>query len=106
MTPEISVRDLRAKRETGEPFVLLDVREPDELAVVSLPWAKAIPMGDVPQRLGELPPGAEIVVMCHHGGRSERVTRFLNANGFPQAVNLAGGIDAYAEEIEPELARY
>ncbi|MGB8265103.1 MAG: rhodanese-like domain-containing protein [Candidatus Velthaea sp.] len=106
MSTEISVRELKAKREAGETLVLLDVREPDELAVVSLPWAKAIPMGEVPTRLAELPAAGEIVVMCHHGGRSERVTRFLNANGFPQAVNLAGGIDAYAQEIEPQLARY
>jgi rhodanese-related sulfurtransferase len=106
MTPEINVHDLKAKRDAGDSFVLLDVREPDELVTVSLPWAKAIPMGDVPQHLDELPPDKEIIVMCHHGGRSERVTRFLNANGFPNAKNLAGGIDAYAIEIEPDLARY
>jgi adenylyltransferase/sulfurtransferase len=106
MTPEINVHDLKAKRDAGESFVLLDVREPDELVTVSLPWAKAIPMGDVPQHLDELPQDGELIVMCHHGGRSERVTRFLNANGFPNAKNLAGGIDAYAVEIEPELARY
>jgi rhodanese-related sulfurtransferase len=106
MTPEITVADLKAKRDAGETFVLLDVREPDELATVALPWAQAIPMGDVPQRLDQLPQDREIVVMCHHGGRSERVTRFLNSNGFPNAKNLAGGIDAYAVEIEPGLARY
>jgi len=106
VTPEITVRDLKAKRDAGESFVLLDVREPDELITVSLPWAKAIPMGDVPQHLDELPQDGELIVMCHHGGRSERVTRFLNANGFPNAKNLAGGIDAYAVEIEPGLVRY
>jgi rhodanese-related sulfurtransferase len=106
VTPEISVRDLKAKHDAGESFVLLDVREPDELATVSLPWAKAIPMGNVPEHLEELPRDRDIVVMCHHGGRSERVTRFLNANGFPNAKNLAGGIDAYAAQIEPDLARY
>jgi adenylyltransferase/sulfurtransferase len=63
-------------------------------------------MGNVPEHLDELPRDRDIVVMCHHGGRSERVTRFLNANGFPNAKNLAGGIDAYAAQIEPDLARY
>jgi adenylyltransferase/sulfurtransferase len=106
MTPEISVHDLKAKQDAAERFVLLDVREPDELETVSLPGATHIPMGQVPQHLDELPHDQDIVVMCHHGGRSERVTGFLNANGFPNAKNLAGGIDAYAVEIEPSLARY
>ena len=103
---EITVRELKAKHDAGESFVLLDVREPDELAIVSLPWATVIPMAHVAQRMHELPADGDIVVMCHFGGRSEAVTRFLNANGFPRAVNLAGGIDAYAAEIDPALARY
>lgn len=103
---EISVTELQRRRDAGEDVILLDVREADELATVSIPWAKAIPMGEIPARFGELPSDTPIVVMCHHGGRSERVTRFLNANGYENAVNLAGGIDDWAVTIDPSLPRY
>jgi rhodanese-related sulfurtransferase len=103
---EISVDELKQRRDAGEDLLLLDVREPDELATVSIAWATAIPMAQIPARMGELPADKPIIVMCHHGGRSERVTRFLNANGYENAVNLAGGIDAYAVNVDPSLPRY
>jgi rhodanese-related sulfurtransferase len=103
---EISVTELKERRDAGEELILLDVREPDELATASIAWAKAIPMGEIPVRYAELPSDTPIVVMCHHGGRSERVTRFLNANGYENAVNLAGGIDAWAASVDPALPRY
>ncbi len=103
---EISVAELKRRHDAGEDFVLLDVREPDELATASIPWATAIPMGEVPQRSSELPHDKPIAVMCHGGGRSARVTAFLNQNGFPGAVNVAGGIDAWSVEIDPSVPRY
>ncbi len=103
---EISAEELKRRHDAGEDLILLDVREPDELATVAIPWAKTIPMGEVPTRLGELPSETPIVVMCHHGGRSERVTRFLNANGYENAVNLTGGIDEWTVTIDPSLPRY
>ncbi|HTJ26244.1 MAG TPA: rhodanese-like domain-containing protein [Candidatus Limnocylindria bacterium] len=103
---EISVNELKRRHDAGEDLILLDVREPDELATVSIAWATAIPMAEIPSRMGELPSDTPIVVMCHHGGRSERVTRFLNANGYENAINLTGGIDDYAVSVDPSLPRY
>jgi len=103
---EITVYDLAKWRENGKNFVLLDVRDPDEVATVRVEGSVWIPMREIPQRIGELDPGVPIAVMCHHGGRSERVAEFLASRGFAGVVNVAGGIDAYAAHIEPALARY
>lgn len=103
---EITVEELAARRDTGEPLLVLDVREPDEIATAALDGATTIPMGEIPQRYDELPRDVPIVVMCHAGGRSARVTQFLNANGFPSAVNLDGGIDAWSVRIDPSVPRY
>jgi adenylyltransferase/sulfurtransferase len=86
--------------------LLLDVREADELALCAVPGSRHIPMRQVPENLPNLPSDQAILVLCHHGGRSQRVTQFLRANGFANAVNVAGGIDAWAEQIDPALARY
>ena len=103
---EISVSDLAEKYNAGEDFLLLDVREPDELAIASIPWAMAIPMGDVSVRLAELPKDKPIAVLCHGGTRSGRVTKFLNENGYPDAVNIAGGIRAWSTTIDPSVPQY
>jgi rhodanese-related sulfurtransferase len=86
--------------------ILLDVREPHEYALCHVAGSVPIPMGQIPARLGELPSDQPILVMCHHGGRSMRVTQFLRANGYPLVTNIAGGIDAWAETIEPGMPRY
>jgi rhodanese-related sulfurtransferase len=103
---EISVSELAKKHNAGEDFILLDVREPDELAIASIPWALAIPMGDVPVRFEELPKDKPIAVMCHGGTRSGRVTKFLNENGYPNAVNVAGGIRDWSLTIDPTVPDY
>ena len=103
---EISVQDVKAKHDAEEDFLLLDVREPDEIATASIAWATAIPMGQVPQRLAELPKDKPIAVMCHGGGRSARVTAFLNENGYPGAVNVGGGIAAWSAQIDPTVPDY
>jgi rhodanese-related sulfurtransferase len=103
---EISVSDLKAMHDAKEDFVLLDVREPDELATASIAWAMAIPMGDVPQRVAEVPKDKTIAVLCHGGARSARVTSFLNENGYPEAINVAGGIRAWSAEIDPNVPDY
>ena len=82
------------------------LREPDEVAFVSLPGAIYIPMGEIPGRLHELDPDKTIVVYCHHGVRSMRVVNFLLQRDFENVANLEGGIDAWAIEIEPEMLRY
>lgn len=103
---EIDVATLAAWREKGVPHSVLDVREPWEVEIASLPGALCVPMGDVPSRLGELPEEGPLVVLCHHGGRSMRVTALLRSRGFAMAVNLGGGIDAWSREVDPALPTY
>lgn len=93
-------------KEQGDKAVLLDVREPWEYTQVHVEGARHIPMGQIPERLAELDPKARYVVMCHHGGRSQQVAQFLTDKGFGQVANLAGGIDAWAEALDPNLVRY
>jgi rhodanese-related sulfurtransferase len=86
--------------------VLLDVREPHELAICQIAGSLNIPMGQIPDRLDELSRERHILVLCHHGRRSMNVTQFLRANDFPLVTNIGGGIEAWAEVIEPGMARY
>ena len=106
-TPEISVSELKARFDRGEKPVLIDVREPFEWEIANLePYgAKMIPMKDVPGSLDQLRRDEEIVVHCRSGGRSANVVDFLRANGY-NAVNLSGGILAWAREIDPSLKTY
>ncbi len=103
---EITVAELKARQDAGDALIVLDVREPDEIATAAFAGATTIRMADVPLHLAQLPTDRPIVVMCHHGGRSAAVTNFLNANGFANAVNLDGGIDAWAAHVDQTIARY
>ena len=103
---EISVSDLARRHAAGENFLLLDVREPDEIATASLAWATVIPMGEIPERLAELPQDKPIYVLCRSGARSGRVTQFLTENGFPDVANVTGGILAWSKEIDPSVPTY
>ncbi|MBI2814346.1 MAG: sulfurtransferase [Opitutae bacterium] len=89
-----------------EGAIVLDVREPFEVATCAVAGSRHIPMRQIPETLPDLPRDRLILVLCHHGGRSLRVTQYLRANGFAQVRNVAGGIDAWAEQIDPTLARY
>ena len=94
-------------QDTARPApVLLDVREPSEFSYCAIPGSLPMPMASVPARLQELDPDAEIVVICHHGGRSMQVAAFLAHHGFEHVANIAGGIDAWAREKDPNLPRY
>lgn len=86
--------------------VLLDVREPWETQICAISGALCIPMNTVPQQLERLDRRAEIVVICHHGGRSMQVAGFLGRNGFENLYNLAGGVDAWARRVDPDMAVY
>lgn len=103
---DITVEELAQWRASEKNFVLLDVREPDELRAAALPDALHIPMRQVPGRLNEIDRGAQIAVLCHHGGRSEQVAHFLAAQGFPNVHNVSGGIDAYARRVDSTIPRY
>ncbi|MFA9462181.1 rhodanese-like domain-containing protein [Thiohalorhabdus sp. Cl-TMA] len=103
---EIDVQTLARLREASGPLTVLDVRESWEVSHCALEDSLHIPMGEVPSRIGELPAEGALVVMCHHGMRSMQVTQFLHHMGYENARNLAGGIDAWAAEVDPAMPRY
>ena len=106
MVKEMTPREFAARAETGPAPVLLDVREAWELAIARVDAAVHIPMGEIPARIGELDQGKEIVVLCHSGGRSGQVARYLEQQGYTRVWNLAGGILAWADQLDPSLPRY
>jgi rhodanese-related sulfurtransferase len=86
--------------------VLLDVREPWEYQTARLEDSKHIPLREIAARCGELEAGADVVVICHHGGRSMQAAMFLDKQGFASVHNLAGGVDAWARQIDPAMPVY
>lgn len=104
---QLQARDLKARLDqAGNTPLLLDVREPWEVQRCALDGALHIPMGQIQTRLDELDPEQEIVVVCHHGIRSNSVANYLARNGFARLSNLAGGIDAWAREIDKNMVTY
>ena len=103
---ELSPSEVLQRWPDRANVVLLDVREPAEVAVAAVAGAVHIPMGEIPARLAELDPERPIVVMCHLGGRSRRVAEFLASRGFREVFNLRGGIDAWSVEVDPDIPRY
>ena len=103
--PTISVHQLKEKLHDNN-ILLLDVREPFEFDIARIEGATLLPLGELPERVGELPRNKEIVLMCKSGARSAQATAFLQGQGFPDVYNLAGGITAWATEIDPEMVRY
>ncbi len=104
----IDVHSVKDLIDSGEDFLLLDCREPQEHALVRINGSKLLPMQEIASRLAELEPhrGKRIVVHCHHGGRSLKVTTWLRAQGFAQVQNMSGGIDAWALLVDTSLPRY
>ena len=86
--------------------LVLDVREPWEYEIVRLPDSTLIPMREIPARLDELEKGRPVVCLCHHGVRSMQVAWFLASRGYGPIFNLAGGIDAWAREVDPHCPTY
>lgn len=105
---QLSVADLKAWLDDAQrpAPVVLDVREAWERELCALPGSVHIPMGQVVARQSEIDRSAPLVVMCHHGGRSMQVATFLARQGFDPIFNLAGGIHAWASEIDREMASY
>jgi sulfur-carrier protein adenylyltransferase/sulfurtransferase len=103
--PQITVADLKRRIDAGEDLFILDVREPFEYQIANI-GGKLIPQGEVPQRLSEIERDREIVVQCKSGSRSQRIAEFLKQAGYPKVVNLAGGIIAWSNEIDPTVPKY
>ena len=101
---EISVQELKARIDTGQLPLILDVREPSEAAICRLPGARLIPLGELPRRFDELDPSADIVVHCKSGARSARAVAMLRERGFTRVSNLTGGIVKWLEEMDGGLS--
>jgi len=87
-------------------LTLLDVREPSEFEICHIADSILIPMGQIPEKIDELNKEETIAVICHHGRRSLQIAIYLEQNGFLDLINLTGGIDAWAEEIAPDMTKY
>jgi len=103
---EISVLELKARRDRGDTPLVLDVREAWEVQLASIPGVVHVPMNQVPARLGEFARDTETIVMCHAGGRSMRVAQFLASQGFGNVANLSGGIAAWSELVDATVPQY
>jgi len=103
---EIDAVALKAKLDGGKAFQFIDVREPHEYQIASIPGAKLIPLNDVPKRIGELDPNAETIVHCKMGGRSAKACDFLRAQGFKNVRNMLGGITAWSDKVDPSVPKY
>ena len=103
---EMSPHELKRRMDAGEPFELIDVREPFEYEVARIDGAKLIPLGEITERLDELSGKQPIVVHCHSGKRSEQAARLLQQRGFANVYNLEGGIDAWSDQVDPGVPKY
>lgn len=101
----ITATELKQYLTDHQP-VLLDVREPAEYAICQIEGSILIPMGEITSRIQELDEDDEIICICHHGMRSMQVAMYLESQGFANTVNLTGGIDAWANEVAPDMNRY
>jgi adenylyltransferase/sulfurtransferase len=103
---EITVEELKSRLDRGDRIVVLDVRNPEEFQICRIAGSVLIPLPELPQRLGELDREHEMVVHCKSGMRSARAIGFLKQQGFSKLSNLKGGILAWADRIEPGMAKY
>ena len=103
---ETTVIELKKKIDAKDDFFLLDVREPNEYQIGKIPGSTLIPLGDVPQRVGEIPRDKEIIVHCKMGGRSAKAAAFLRQQGYTNVKNLKGGITDWSDKIDPTVPKY
>ncbi len=103
---EIEAETLRELRDSGDHIQLVDIRDDWERKICSLSGTIDIPMPRLPNELDRLSPDTPVIVLCHHGMRSMQAAAWLRQQGFAGAVSVSGGIDAWARQIDPTLARY
>src|ERR1700761_2669441 len=103
--PQIGPEELKRRQTAGEDVFVLDVREPHEFQIANI-GGHLIPLNDLPKRVGELDREKNIVVQCKSGGRSQRASEFLQQQGFTHVENLAGGITAWSEKVDPSIPKY
>ncbi len=103
--PQLTVKELKQRIDAGEDVQLIDVREPYEAQIAQI-GGKLIPQNDIPNRLAEIDRDREVIVHCRSGQRSQRIAEFLKQAGYPNVSNLAGGILAWSDEIDPRVQKY
>jgi adenylyltransferase/sulfurtransferase len=103
---ETDVKELKRRIDAKDDFFLLDVREPNEFQIGRIPGSTLIPLGEVPQRVTEIPRDKEIVVHCKMGGRSAKAAAFLRQQGYKNVKNLKGGILDWSDKIDPSVPKY
>ena len=104
---EITASELKAQIDAGVDIQLIDVRQPDEYAFAKIDGAKLIPLGEIISRMGEIDETRDTVIHCKMGGRSARAIEALERSGFKGSLkNLAGGITAWSNEVDPKVPKY
>jgi adenylyltransferase/sulfurtransferase len=103
---DIDPVEVKQKIDRGDNFVLIDVREPHEYQICKIPFAKLIPLGDLPKRVNELNSADEIVAHCKSGMRSAKAVDFLKQAGFKKIRNMKGGILAWSDKVDPSVPKY
>ncbi|MCL4851495.1 MAG: molybdopterin-synthase adenylyltransferase MoeB [Bryobacteraceae bacterium] len=103
---DIDPTEVKAKIDRGESFVLIDVREPHEYQICKIPYARLIPLGELPKRVNELDSADEIVAHCKSGVRSAKAVDFLKQAGFKKVRNMRGGILAWSDKVDPSVPKY
>ncbi len=103
---QCTAQQLQERLQAADKFLLLDVREANEYAFAHIEGSQHIPLHLLPLRLAELAPEQDIVVLCHHGMRSQQACLFLQQQGFNRLFNLKGGIDAWSLTCDPSIPRY
>jgi rhodanese-related sulfurtransferase len=103
---DLTPADVAARLDSDTPPLLIDVREDWERAIAAVSDSIHIPLGELPVRISELPEDRQLVIMCHHGGRSLQAAMWLEQQGFDEVANLDGGIDAWSREIDDDIPRY
>lgn len=106
MYENLSPAKFTRMRDAGEDWQLLDVREPWEIEIASVPQSIRIPLAEIPSRKTELDADRPLAVLCHSGVRSAKVADFLASQGFTRVANIVGGIDDWAQEVDNSLVRY
>ena len=103
----ITVEELKARLDSGVKCRIIDVREPSEYRIARIEGAELKPLGEIMRWMQELEEkDEEIILMCHHGMRSDRACQFLSAHGFSRVINLRGGIDSWSAGVDPGVPRY
>jgi rhodanese-related sulfurtransferase len=103
----ITPKELKVRLDRGDSFRLIDVREADEWTLATIPKAELIPLSSFQHEAPEkLSPAEEIILYCHHGVRSGRAQAYLKAQGYANVLNLTGGIEAWAVQVDPAMKRY